>query len=288
MGGQLDFVIHQVTFKPKPLPPTFRLDGQTAIVTGSNIGIGLETARRLAAHGIARIILGVRNISKGSAAKDDIVRTHPECSLAVWELDMERADSIQAFADRAASLDRLDIVVLNAAVKQLKWTTTSSGHEKNLQVNHIGPALLSLLLVPTLKNTARRTGKPGRLTFTSSEAHFWTPFRERMAPNILARMDQKEFFHDGLERYRTSKLLNVLWFRELALKVDPAEVIINGVNPGYVKTQLHQHDPSTGHKIVKKVLAWTPEKSSHIVIDAVAAKTAESHGAYIQEQKITP
>jgi retinol dehydrogenase 12 len=288
MGGPLAFLVNQITFKPKPLAASVRLDQQTAIITGSNVGIGLETARQLASHGMPRIILGVRDVSKGNAAKDDLAKSTPNCDFQVWELHQDSHDSIIAFAEKAKSLDRLDIVLLNAGVKQLKWTTSSAGHEENVQVNHLGTALLSLLLLPLLRSTAQQTEKPGRLTFTTSEVHFWTSFKEKTAPNILERMDQKDSFGDGMQRYNTSKLLGVLWFKELASKVDPKEVIVNAPNPGFVATQFHRHDPSAGFKIFSKLLAWTPTQGAYFLMDAAVTKQAESHGAYIQEQKITP
>jgi retinol dehydrogenase-12 len=237
---------------------------------------------------VSRIILGVRDISKGNAAKDNLAKSSPNCDFQVWELHQDSYDSITAFAEKAKSLDRLDIVLLNAALKQLKWTTSPFGHEENVQVNHIGTALLSLLLLPLLKSTSQQTGKPGRLTFTTSEVHFWTAFKEKTAPNILERMDQKDSFGDGMERYNTSKLLVVFWFRELASKVDAKEVIINAPNPGFVASQFHRHDSSAGFKVFTKLLAWTPAQGAYFLTDAAVTKQAESHGAYIQEQKITP
>jgi retinol dehydrogenase-12 len=288
MGGLLGFIVNQIIFKPKPLSPDVELKGQTALITGSNAGIGLETARQLAKHGVSRIILGVRDVNKGNAAKDDLRKTNPQCDFQVWRLDLESFDSTLSFVERVKSLDRLDIAILNAAVKQLKWTTTPQGHETNLQINHIGTALLSLLLLPILKFTSQKVGTPSRLTFTSSEVHFWTPFNEKAAPNIFERMDQKDSFVEGMERYYTSKLLNVFWFRELASRVDAQQIIINGTNPGFINSQLHRHDPSSAFKVLKKLLAWAPEQGAYFLVDATVTKKAESHGAYIQEQKITP
>jgi retinol dehydrogenase-12 len=288
MGGLLAFFVNQITFKPKPLPAGVRLDQQTAIITGSNVGIGLETARQLASHGVSRIILGVRDINKGNAAKDDLAKSTPKCDFQVWELHQDSHDSIIAFAEKAKSLDRLDIVLLNAGVKQLKWTISPGGHEENVQVNHLGTALLSVLLLPLLKSTSQQTEKPGRLTFTTSEVHFWTPFQEKTAPSILERMDQQDSFGDGMQRYNTSKLLGVLWFKELASKVDAKEVIINAPNPGLVASQFHRHDSSAGFKVLSRLLAWTPTQGAYFLTDAAVTKQAESHGAYIQEQKITP
>ncbi|KAH7378431.1 dehydrogenase [Phaeosphaeria sp. MPI-PUGE-AT-0046c] len=288
MGGQLAFLLTQITFKPKPLPSGVRLDQQTAIITGSNIGIGLETARQLASHDVSRIILGVRDVNKGNAAKDDLAKSSPNCDFQVWELHQDSFDSIVAFSEKAKLLNRIDIVLLNAGVKQLKWATSPYGHEENVQVNHLGTALLSLLLLSPLKSTSQQTGQPGRLTITTSEVHFWTPFKEKIAPNILGRMDQKDSFGDGMVRYNTSKLLGVFWFRELASRVDAKEVIVNAPNPGFVASQFHRHDPSAGFKVLKTLLAWTPTQGAYFLTDAAATKQAESHGEYIQEQKITP
>jgi retinol dehydrogenase-12 len=109
------------------------------------------------------------------------------------------------------------------------------------------------------------------------EVHFWTPFNEKSAPNILERMDQKGSFVEGVDRYYTSKLLNVLWFRELSSKVDAKQIIINGTNPGFIDSQLHRHDPSSAFKILKKLLAWTPVQGAYFLTDAAVTKKAESH-----------
>jgi NAD(P)-dependent dehydrogenase (short-subunit alcohol dehydrogenase family) len=181
----------------------------------------------------------------------------------------------------------LDIAILNAGVKQLKYTTSPNGHETNLQVNHLGTSLLSLLLLPILRKSAKKNGPPGRMTFSSSEVHFWTPFKEKSASNILARMDQKDSFTDGMDRYFVTKLLNVFWFRELASRVDSAEVIINGANPGFCKSQLHRHDASIVFRILTKMFAWGSEQGAYFLLDAAVAKGVGSHGAYLQEQRVT-
>lgn len=275
----------------------YDLAGHTAIVTGANSGIGLEAARHLVEHGASRVILAVRNPTAGMTAKYNIQKANEECAIEVWELDLECFASITAFAKRVESLNRLDIAILNAGVKQLTFHKSDSGHELNLQVNHLGTALLSLLLMPKLRNTAKNVGAPSRLTFTTSESHFWTPFNERHAPNILARMDEKDSFvevndghdHDeqgGMERYSTSKLLNLLWYRELAQLVPENEVIINGSCPGFVASALHRHETNPTYKVAIQTMAYTPREGAHGLLDAALVKGKESHGGYCQRQKV--
>ena len=110
------------------------------------------------------------------------------------------------------------------------------------QVNLLGTALLSLILLEPLKRTAEHLGSPSRLTVVASEVHFWTPFNEARAPSILQRLDEEDSFNKQnlIERYNTSKLLGVLWTRELASKVDRKSVIVNCLNPWIVASSLHR------------------------------------------------
>lgn len=134
MGTFAGFFYRQLMVKPKPLAAKVRLDGKTALVTGANVGLGLEAARELAAHGIARLILAVRTVAKGEEAKKQILAETPGVEVQVWALDHESFASIDEFGRRAAELDRLDIVILNAGVKNLDYVESKTGHESHVQV----------------------------------------------------------------------------------------------------------------------------------------------------------
>lgn len=283
--GFLGFMYRQLSFKPQPIPASTNLAGRTVIVTGSNTGLGLEAAREIVSHNAQHVILGVRSLSKGEQARKELLLAYPECNIDVWELDCESFESIINFGERAKLLDRLDIVLLNAGTNKVEWIQSPSGHEATVQVNHLATALLSLLLLPPLKSTSKLSRTPSRMTITSSEVHMWTPMKERSAPNILSKMDEKESFA-APERYNTSKLLNVLWARELASKVDASQVVINTVNPGLCWSSLHRDDPSTALRIFKKVFAWTTVQGGHCLVDAAVVQQVESHGGYVSEQKL--
>lgn len=102
MGGMAGFMYRQLTFTPKPLPSDISLSGKTALITGGNAGLGLEAAKEMAAHNLSRVILGVRTLSKGEAAKEEILSQSPNCEVLIWELDQESFPSIQAFGEWAA------------------------------------------------------------------------------------------------------------------------------------------------------------------------------------------
>ncbi|KAI1825271.1 NAD(P)-binding protein [Xylaria intraflava] len=284
MGTFWGFLYRQLTVKPKPLPANVSLRGKTVLVTGANVGLGLEACQELAAHGAARIILGVRSVSKGETAKSTILALSPNVDVQVWELDQESAKSIKAFADKAASLDRLDVVILNAGVKVMEFTKSKFGHESNIQVNHLGTALLSLLLCGPLRRTGAATGSPARLTIVSSENHFWVDLKEIKSDNALARMDDMAIFQKGMVRYNSTKLLNVLWMRELSARVR-GNIIINAVNPGFCRSSLHRGDP--GGSWSAKLLGRTAAQGGHCLTDAATQHERDGHGAYLSEQAVT-
>lgn len=165
MGGQLGFMYRQLAFHPKPVPDKIRVDGRTALVTGAGtIGsLGHAAAKEMAAHGLSRLIIAARSVTKAEAARQDIVQGHSGVDVEVWELDYESWPSIEAFARQAAQLDRLDIVVLSAGVKFLEYKKSGTGHEAHVQVNHLGTALLSLALLEPLQRTQQRLGSPTKM-----------------------------------------------------------------------------------------------------------------------------
>ncbi|KAF2682098.1 short-chain dehydrogenase/reductase SDR [Lentithecium fluviatile CBS 122367] len=287
MGGILGFCYRQLTYKPKPLPSSVSLSGKTALVTGSNSGLGLEASRELVAYGLSRLILAVRDVSKGEAAKKSISETSPKCDIEVWSLDHDSYESIVAFGKRMDTLDRLDFALLNAGVKKMEYSTSRAGHELNVQINHVGTSAVSLLVLPALKKTAEITKSPSRMTIVSSEGHFWIPFKEQSAPNILECMDDKATFGNAMQRYYTTKLLNIFWTRELATKVLSDRVIINAVNPGFCYSGLHRHENTGIIKMFLWMFGWSSIQGGHCLTDALV-QHENSHGEYFSEQRQTP
>ncbi|ROV86747.1 hypothetical protein VMCG_10913 [Cytospora schulzeri] len=288
MGGQLGFMYRQLAFTPKPVAESVKLNGQTAIVTGAgSIGsLGLEAAKEMTAHGLSRLIIAARTVTKAEAARQDVLEVSPSCVVEVWELDYESYPSMKNFARRAQmELDRLDIVVLSAGVKLLEYVKSKAGHEANVQVNHLGTAFLSLALLQPLQRTAKAVGSQTKMTIVTSEVHFWTKFNERKAPHILDRMDDPGSFKKGnMDRYNASKLLNVLWLRELSDRAASSSrgVIINGVNPGLCASSLHRSHQEVA--VFNKMFAWSSEEGGHCLADA--ALQHGEHGAYISEQVV--
>jgi NAD(P)-dependent dehydrogenase (short-subunit alcohol dehydrogenase family) len=199
------------------------LNGKVALVTGANTGIGLETAAGLAAQG-ATVVLTARDPAKGKAAVDQIAGRHPGADVTAMELDLSRLSDVRSFArDFNALRPRLHILVNNAGLILDERSVTEDGFETTFQVNHLGPFLLTNLLLPNLKAAA-----PSRIVNVASAAHRG------------GRLDfddlQSEKAFRGMRVYGTTKLCNILFTRELARRLDGTGVTANSLHPGTVRT----------------------------------------------------
>lgn len=278
----MGFLYSQLFVKP-PYPST-SFAGKTVIVTGSNTGLGKEAARHFARLGASKLILAVRNIKAGEAAKKDIEAT-TKCAasvIEVWSLDLASYESVKAFASRAASLPRIDVLLENAAIAAAKFEY-AEGHERTITVNVISTFLLALLLMPKLKATAKEYKTEARLTIVSSEVHGWTKFPEWKEPNTFDALDDQSKTNFS-ERYPTSKLLEVLVIKAIAPKLAGTGVVLNMLNPGLCHSELAR-DAGWGLAIMKFFLARTTEVGSRTLV-ASAAAGADSHGKYMTDAKV--
>jgi retinol dehydrogenase 12 len=159
--------------------PNVDLTGQTVIVTGANVGLGLETARHFARLNAARVILACRDTQKGEAARADIeATTERKGVVVVWQVDLNSYESVMKFCAQAGNLDRLDIVVENAGISMPTYQLVD-GVEANIRVNVISTFLMAFMLLPVLRENAAKHGITPHLVIVSSDAH-----RMVSTPNI--------------------------------------------------------------------------------------------------------
>ncbi|KAI9883361.1 MAG: hypothetical protein M1823_004873 [Watsoniomyces obsoletus] len=293
MASFLDFFRSQMFVKLAP--PSSDFTGQTIIVTGSNAGLGLEAARHFSRLNASKIILAVRSLERGEAARKSILEStqrSPE-SIEVWELDLSSFASVKKFAERVIKdLSRLDILLENAGISTLDFKLVEE-NESTVTVNVISTFLLALLLLPKLRETAKSFKVTPRLVVVSSEVHHWTAFPERNSERIFEELRVEEKAR-MMDRYNVSKLLEVLIVRELAehtSKSDKSDkVIINTVNPGFCHSELLR-DVKGGQKafmaVMKGALARTTEEGSRTLVYAAAAGE-DTHGKYMGDCSVKP
>lgn len=172
--------------------PTHQFTGQTIVVTGSNVGMGLEAARHFVRLEAAKVILAVRTISKGENAKSSIETSEKRPGVVeVWELDLASYASVKAFAAKAQGLDRLDVVVENAGMYAFDFQMAEE-NERTITVNVVSQFFLGLLLLPKLRETSLRFEKETVLTFTGSFVYWLTKFPERKSEHVFDELAKKE------------------------------------------------------------------------------------------------
>jgi NAD(P)-dependent dehydrogenase (short-subunit alcohol dehydrogenase family) len=198
--------------------------GRVAVVTGGSAGIGRETARGLAAAG-ATVALVVRSRERGEDARRDIAAaTGGDVHLVLADLALQR-DVRRAAAEVRDRFGAVHVLVNNAATYARRREATAEGIEMQLAVNHLAPFLLTGLLLDTLRASA-----PARVVTVSSGAH-----RGRRIPWDDLQAERR---YRAFPRYGETKLMNLLFTRELARRLDGSGVTANAVHPGVVGTEL--------------------------------------------------
>ncbi len=104
------------------------------IVTGANVGLGLEAARHLTRLDAAKVILACRSIEKAEAAKKSIEETTQRRGVVeVWQVDLSSYESVKQFARRVEGLERLDAIIESAAIATQKYSVFE-GNESTLSI----------------------------------------------------------------------------------------------------------------------------------------------------------
>ncbi|TKA66155.1 hypothetical protein B0A55_08566 [Friedmanniomyces simplex] len=208
------------------------LVGRIVLVTGGNNGLGKETVLQLAKHQPQEIFLAARTRSKAEAAIAEIKAAVPNANVTFLELDLSSFASIeQAAKDFQARSDRLDILINNAGIAGVPYSTTGDGYEIQFGTNHMGHALLTKLLLSTLLKTAERPDADVRVINVTSKGHMFAP-----APGIIydqAALEKQK----SLTRYGHSKLANILHARELQHRCP--SITATAVHPGVIITDIY-------------------------------------------------
>ncbi|KAI0168922.1 NAD(P)-binding protein [Hypoxylon sp. FL1284] len=288
--GFFGFFYRQWLMHPKPYPVGTTLSGQTAVVTGSNGGLGFEAARQLLELGLSRLVMGVRSQARGDAAAAKLRKEFPGSVVEVWLLDMESYDSVSAFASRCETLPRIDVAILNAGLRSEQFHLLKAAqHEQSFQVNYYSTVLLTILLLPILKSKKQPGASPPRLSVVTSDTVYFASIRTTSP--VLAQFDEPGLF-DPMRNYQCSKLVQLFFISKLAEHVSADDVIVNAANPGLCKATGFASD-SKGlvvlfMKTLQAVMGRLPGVGASALVDAVVAKGEESHGSYVSDWTIQP
>ncbi len=221
------------------------MEGKVCIVTGSNSGIGKETASGLAEIG-AKVVMVVRNRESGEKARSEIVGRTGNKSVDLLICDLSLMDSIRHFsAEFKSRYDRLDVLVNNAGAVFSRRQVTTEGFERTLAVNYLAPFLLTHEMLDLLKSSA-----PSRIVNLSSGLH------KSGRIDFSDLMSEKNYSGGYVSiAYSNAKLMVIMFTYELARRLQGTEVTANVAMPGFVATNLGRYSGSLasyiGYKLVR-------------------------------------
>ncbi|HEY1162945.1 MAG TPA: SDR family oxidoreductase [Candidatus Dormibacteraeota bacterium] len=201
------------------------MKGKVVMVTGANSGMGKEIALVLGGMG-ANLVMVCRDRARGEAARNDVMSATGNQEVELLLADLSSQQSIRHMVqDFKAAHTQLHVLVNNAGMSLPTRHESADGIETVFATNHLGPFLLTNLLLPVLIASA-----PARVVTVSSGVQ------------AMAKIDfddlQGTKSYSEIRSYNQSKLANLLFTYELARRLDGTGVTANALEPGFIKTSL--------------------------------------------------
>ncbi len=240
-------------------------------MTGASSGLGRATALGLARLG-ATVVMMVRDLARGERVREDLRRESGNDDIALVRVDLASLASVrEAAAEIASRFPRLHVLVNNAGVHAMRRGASADGFDRTLAVNHLGPFLLTLMLVPRLRAAA-----PSRVIIVTSVFERFGRF-DRIDPDAF----RVERAPGPFRAYFRSKLANLLFAFELARRLDGTGVSVHPVHPGLVATSLMRDLPSWMRASYEWLLASPDEGARALVTLASSPLPARTGAPYV-------
>jgi retinol dehydrogenase-12 len=234
-------------------------DGRTFIVTGATGGIGMVTARELAARG-ATVFISARSAAKGRRALDQLTAATGSDRLHVLELELGDLGSVRAFANAFEQ---------SGEPLHGQRGLTDSGFELAFGTNHVGTFLLTELLTPRLRESA-----PARVVNVASEGHY------RAKGIDFDAVRRKTRTRTAFPEYCVSKLANVLHASELGRRLEGTEVTTYSLHPGAVATDVWRSVPWPIRPLLTRRMLSPEDGARTTIYCATAPELAAETGGY--------
>lgn len=253
------------------------LHGRTLLVTGASSGIGRALAEALAARG-ARVILAARSAARTAPVLDAIRERRHGAEASFVALDLADLGSVRRAAEQVlAEHDWLDVLVNNAAVAGT-FALSRDGFDLTYATNHLGPFLLTSLLLPAL-----REAPAARIVNVASAAHLrvrridWSRLERRATPRF-----------SGFDDYAVTKLMNVVHAKQLARRLADSAVTTYALHPGAVATNIYRALPPPVGWLIKRRLVSCEQGAETPLFCATAPELRSESGRYYDRCREAP
>ncbi|MCF8529028.1 MAG: SDR family NAD(P)-dependent oxidoreductase [Aquiluna sp.] len=211
------------------------LNQKTALITGASSGLGLASARALAAKG-TNLIMVARGEERLEKAAKDIAQKYPSITVDAKVLDISNLDTLRQFTDSITQ--PIDVLMNNAGLMGPDFSLSIEGIESQMATNHIGHFLLTALLWPNLNRAS-----DARVISLSSVVHRKGKLKTAGIDEIRGSDPKK---YDRWQRYADSKLACLFFARELDIRarLSGSKVKSIAAHPGWALTNLQQGNPT--------------------------------------------
>jgi retinol dehydrogenase 12 len=243
--------------------------GRSFFITGANSGIGRALVEALAAQG-GNVVLGSRSEERTRPVLDEIRRRYPGVEAQFVRIDVADLRSVRQAAEAFLATGRpVDVLVNNAGIAGTR-ELSPDGFDLTYATNHIGPFLLTNLLLPRVK-----ASQQGRIVNVSSFAHMqvkqidWSVLQRRSAPK-----------RSGFSDYAVTKLMNVLHAKELARRLSGTAVTTYSLHPGAVASNIWRAIPQPLQWIMKRFMLSNEEGAQTPLYCATAPELASTTGRF--------
>ncbi len=254
---------------------------KTIVLTGVTSGIGKELVKKCIQNGMKPILIA-RNEIRIKQLLHEIKQSEFSDEIPYYIADLSILEEVlRVGKEISEKYPVIDILVNNAGVFVETHQVTKEGYELTLAINHLGPVLLSFLLLPSLNSS-----KDARILNVSSSAHLggivhWDKFQ----------IKKKNY---GFPAYNQSKLLLLMISKEFARKLKNTPIKVNAIHPGIVKTNLGRERIDNGIKRHNSMMSYwvnrlgiTPQQSANaLYIVLTDTKFQNVTGEYFSRDRI--
>jgi NAD(P)-dependent dehydrogenase (short-subunit alcohol dehydrogenase family) len=250
-------------------------DQPITVITGTTHGIGTVTSRQLASAGHIVVML-CRNVAAAQALARKIGANIPGSRIEVIHCDLADLSSVRAAAHAVLNqYPRIDLLINNAGMVSTRHRFSVDGHELTFATNHLGPFLLTRLLLPAVASA-------GRIINVASKVHY----QGRMD---LDTVDDRKAHYSASAAYARSKLANVMDTCVLSRQLAGSGICVNALHPGVVATNLLPGWLNLIRPLFRRSILTAEQGARTTLYLALEPQAGRLNGEYLDEyQQVQP